>query len=82
MAAALALIWAALVIASGMIADIAAEMVVVLNPANPAHAAATWLSLSRVVNGLGGGNEIVGGMWLLLVSLSVLRTSGEHRRFG
>jgi hypothetical protein len=81
-ATAFALIWATLVIASGMIANIGADVVVTLYGANPAQAAAAWLSLSMVVNGLGGGNEVVGGMWLLLVSVGALRTNGLPRLLG
>jgi hypothetical protein len=32
-----------------------------------------------VVEGLGGGNEIVGGIWTLLVSLAALRAGLLHR---
>jgi Domain of unknown function (DUF4386) len=81
-AMAFALIWATLVIASGMIANIGADMVVALYATNAAQAAATWLSLSMVVNGLGGGNEVVGGMWLLLVCVGALRTNGLPRLLG
>ena len=35
-----------------------------------------------VVNGLGGGNEVVGGMWLFLVSVAALRTNGLPRLLG
>ncbi len=78
-ASAFALIWATLVIASGMIANIGADVVAALYATNPAQAAATWLSLTMVVNGLGGGNEIVGGMWLLLVCVGALRSQGLPR---
>jgi len=78
-ATAFALIWATLVIASGMVANIGADVVAELYAKDPAQAAVVWLSLSVVVNGLGGGNEIVGGLWLLLVSLAALRTNGLPR---
>jgi Domain of unknown function (DUF4386) len=73
-ATAFALVWATLVIASGMIANIGATMVTGLYGTSPHHAATTWLSLSMVVNGMGGGNEVVGGMWVLLVCAAVLQT--------
>ena len=73
-ATAFGLIWATLVIAAGMVANIGAEVIVALYSKDPTQAAAVWLSLSVVLNGLGGGNEIVGGLWLLLVSLAALRS--------
>lgn len=75
-ATAFGLIWATLVIASGMIANIATGVIVELYGKDPAQAALVWLSMAFVVNGLGGGNEIVGGLWLLLISLAALRTNG------
>lgn len=75
-ATAFGLIWAGLVIASGMVANIGAGVVIRLLAKDPALAASVWLSLSFIVNGLGGGNEIVGGLWLMLVSLAALRTGG------
>jgi hypothetical protein len=78
-ATAFGLIWATLVIASGMVANIGTGVVVDLYGKDPAQAALVWLTLSFVVNGLGGGNEIVGGLWLLLVSLAGLRANGLPR---
>ncbi|MFO7537525.1 MAG: hypothetical protein R6X32_05640 [Chloroflexota bacterium] len=67
-ATAFGLIWAGLVIASGMVANIGTGVVVDLYGHDPAQAASVWLAVNAVVVGLGGGNEIVGGVWLLLVS--------------
>lgn len=75
-ATAFGLIWATLVIASGMIANIGTGVIVELYGKDPAQAALVWLSMAFVVNGLGGGNEIVGGLWLLLVSLAGRKTKG------
>jgi hypothetical protein len=72
-ATALGLIWAGLVIASGLVANIGADLVVNLYGKDPAQAASAWLSLQFVVNGLGGGNEIIGGLWVLLISWAGLR---------
>lgn len=73
-ATAFGLIWATLVIASGMIANIGTGVIVELYGKDPAQAAMVWLTMAFVVNGLGGGNEIVGGLWLLLVNLAALRS--------
>jgi hypothetical protein len=72
-ATAFGLIWAGLMFASGMVANIGAGIVVDLYGKDPAQAASVWLTLDFVVNGLGGGNEIVGGLWVLLVSWAALR---------
>jgi hypothetical protein len=73
------LIWAGLVIASGMIANLATGVVVDLYSTDPAQATTVWLAVSPVIDGLGGGNEIVGGIWTLLVSVVALRTRALHR---
>ena len=70
---ALGLIWAGLVVAAGMIGNIAVGTVVDLNDADPGRALPVWSSLDAVQNGLGGGIEIVGGLWVLLVSWVALR---------
>lgn len=75
-ATAFGLIWAGLVIASGMVANVGAGVVVDLYGQDPAQAGSVWLTLDFVVNGLGGGNEIVGGLWVLLVSWAAMRQVG------
>ncbi len=73
------LIWAVLVIAAGMIANIGTGVVVDLYAQNPAQAETVWLAVEVVYDGLGGGNEIVGGLWTLLVSWAALRTGALPR---
>jgi hypothetical protein len=75
-ATAFGLIWAGLVIASGMIFNVGIDTVVDLYGKDPAQAASVWLAISSVQEGLGGGNEIVGGLWVLLVSWAALRARG------
>ncbi len=75
-ATALGLIWAGLVIASGMVYNIGMGTVVDIYGTNPAQAATVWLAIESVFDGLGGGNEIVGGLWMLLVSWAALQ-AGE-----
>lgn len=72
-ATAFGLIWATLVIATGMVQNIGAGVVVDLHNQGSAQAVPVWLSLAFVTNGLGGGNEIVGGLWVLLVSWAALQ---------
>lgn len=78
-AAAFGLIWAGLVIAAGMIGNIGLGTVADLQETDPTEAEAVWSALDSVQNGLGGGNEIVGGLWVLLVSWAALRTSALPR---
>ena len=75
---ALGLIWATLVLGAGMIANVAVERAHTL-AADPEAATALWQTLHAVELGLGGGNEIAGGAWLLAVSLAA-RGSGVFGR--
>ena len=72
-ATAFGMIWASLVIASGMVANIGTGVVVDLYSTDPTQAASVWLAVNSVVTGLGGGNEIVGSLWVLLVSWAALQ---------
>ena len=74
-AAAFGLIWATLVLGSGMIANISLGEVANLYGKDPNQAATFWLTLNTVQDGLGGGNEIAGGMWIALVSWAALQAA-------
>ena len=69
-----AYIWAGLMFATGMTENIGIAAVADLNETDPAAAEGLWSSISTVGDGLGGGNELVGGMWILLVSLAAWGT--------
>ena len=62
-------LWVGLVIASGMIFVIGLGAVVDLAPTNIERAAETWHIITLLTESLGGGNELVGGIWVLLISL-------------
>lgn len=62
-------LWVGLVIASGMISVIGLGQVVDLAGVDPNKAAETWRIVSLLTESLGGGNELVGGLWVLLISL-------------
>ncbi len=68
-------VWVGLVIASGMIANIGLGVVIELSAKDPEQAMIAWRTINAVVEGLGGGNEIVGGLWVLLLSIAALRGS-------
>jgi len=74
-ATAFGLIWATLVLGSGMIANINLGETVALFPINPEQAAEHWKILDTVEEGLGGGNEIVGSLWVVLLSWAALRSA-------
>jgi hypothetical protein len=71
------IIWAASLIASGMVANAGIDPSVALYAKDPAQAALSWQGIESVANGLGNGNgEILGGLLTLLVSLAALRAGG------
>lgn len=66
-------IWVGLVIASGMIANIGLSAVLELSTKDPEQAMTVWRAIYSVVEGLGGGNEVVGGLWVVLLSYAALK---------
>lgn len=76
-AAAIGIIWAGSLIASGMVANAGLAAIVPLYAKDPAQAALTWQEIEVVTGGLGNANgEILGGMMTLLVSIAALRSKG------
>ena len=63
-------IWSGLVIASGMIANVGLESVNTIFVDAPEMAINSWKTIEAVQNGLGGGVEIVGGLWVFLISIT------------
>ena len=71
------LIWAFVLVASGMIFNAGMAAVVGLHGTSPVQAVAAWQAIEPVAEGLGGsGGELLGGLWILLVSVAALRTQG------
>lgn len=79
LAAAFGLVWAGLVIAAGMIANVGWGAVIDVAGDDPQRAASLWEAIDSVQNGIGGGNEIAGGLWVLLASASALRSEALPR---
>jgi hypothetical protein len=75
------LVWAVLVIVVGTLSIIDLSTVVKLHGENPAQATTVWLTLNSVETGLGagGGETIVSGLWLLLLSWAALRARALPR---
>ena len=68
------LVWACVIIASGMISNVGMATVVDLYAKDPQYAATVWLAIESVANGLSGASgETLGGTWVLLSSLVALR---------
>jgi hypothetical protein len=66
-------VWVGLVIASGMIYTVGLDHALNLLDESPEAAYSLWTTLSVIGDSLGGGNELVGGLWVLLVSLVALK---------
>jgi len=73
------LFWACVIIVGGMIHNIGMQNVVDLYGKDPAQAATVWSAIDSVLEGLGGSNEVIGGLWILLISWAALR-AGELPR--
>jgi len=74
-ATAVGLLWAFVLVASGMIFNAGMAAVVGLHGTSPAQAVSAWQAIEPVAQGLGGsGGELLGGLWVLLVSVAALRT--------
>ncbi len=73
------LFWAAVIIVAGMIHNVGMGNVVDLYDKDPALAGTVWLAIDSVFAGLGGSNEVLGGIWILLISWAALR-AGEFPR--
>ena len=73
-------VWVGLVIASGMIANIGLSAVLELSTKDPEQAMTVWRTIYSVVEGLGGGNEVVGGLWVLLLSFAALKGDELSKR--
>jgi len=69
-ATAFGLIWAGLILATGMLTNVATSQIVQLAETDMAAAGSLWRSTVVVAAGLGGGNEITGGLWIVLLSLA------------
>ncbi|WDE04843.1 hypothetical protein SG34_026610 [Thalassomonas viridans] len=67
-------LWVGLVIASGMIDNIGMAAVLKLSETEPEQARIMWLTVNVIVEGIGGGNEVVGGIWVLALSLAAWKS--------
>jgi len=74
---AVGLIWACMLVASGLVFNYGAAAVIELYDKSPAQAVSAWQAIEPVAEGLGSAQgELLGGLWVLLVSVAALRTGG------
>ena len=66
--------WCCVIIIAGMIHNVGMQTVVDIYGKAPTQAGTVWLTIDSVVGGLGGANEVIGGIWILLLSWAALRT--------
>ncbi|MDA3932372.1 MAG: DUF4386 family protein [Tenericutes bacterium] len=75
-ATAFGIIWATLLIGSGMIFNSGIKVAVELYVTDPAQAVTVFTSVEAVSLGLGFAyGEIIGGLWILLISIIALRAN-------
>ncbi|MEM8497611.1 MAG: hypothetical protein AAF542_06280 [Pseudomonadota bacterium] len=63
-------IWAGLVISSGMLSNIGLMHAIDQLGESPELAFDLWIIVSVLTESLGGGNELLGGLWVLLFSVA------------
>jgi len=73
LAKAFGIMWATLVLGAGMIGNVAAEAAYHQFSIDPVAAAETWKTMHKIEIGLGGGNEIAGGLWFACAGIGLLK---------
>jgi len=82
-ATAVGLLWSVALVTSGMVWNYGMTTVVALAKTNPTQAQMVWQSIEPVSSALGGaGGEILGGLWILLLSVVALRSSALPKLLG
>ena len=66
-------VWVGLVVASGMISNIGLASVINTASDSPDKALEVWGVINIIVEGLGGGNELIGGLWVFLLSAAAIK---------
>ena len=75
----LGIIWAGLIIGSGNLMMHGFGQIADLYATNPAQAETVSLALGIVENGLVSGNELIGGLWVLMLSWTALRMGALNK---
>ena len=64
------LLWAGVIIAAGMVIGVGLSTVSSLASTDAEGAQQLWRAVDTVGNGLGGGNEVIGAVWVIAASLA------------
>jgi len=76
-------LWSFALVASGLVFTYGMTTVDALAATNRAQAVSTWQAVEPVALALGGaGGELLGGLWMLLISMVVLRAGGLPKALG
>jgi hypothetical protein len=82
-ATAIGLLWSVALVTSGMVFTYGMTTIVALAKTDPEQARLTWQAIEPVAQGLGGaGGEVLGGLWVLLVSWVALRSGALPKALG
>ncbi|MDA3936710.1 MAG: hypothetical protein PF636_07615 [Actinomycetota bacterium] len=82
-ATAIGLLWSFALVTSGMVFNYGMTTIVTLAKTDLAQAQAVWQTIEPIAQGLGGaGGEVLGGLWVLLVSWVALRSGALSKAFG
>lgn len=82
-ATAAGLLWAFALVASGLVFNAGMAAAVALFATDPSAAVALWQAVEPVADGLGGsGGELLGGVWVLLISVAALRAHTLPKALG
>ncbi len=66
------LIWTGLVFCCGLLIHVGISQIIDIYAHHQAQALTLWIVIYSILEGLDGGNELVGGLWILLVSITAL----------
>ncbi|MCJ8322916.1 MAG: DUF4386 family protein [Rhizobiales bacterium] len=75
-------IWATLVLGAGMVANVGFAEVLLLYETDKQAATSLWHILNTIENGLGGGNEIAGGVWAIVLGMGFLASKCFSKPLG
>jgi hypothetical protein len=82
-ATAVGLLWSFVLVASGMVFNYGMTTVVTLAKTDTGQARLAWQAIEPIAQGLGGaGGEILGGLWVLLLSWVALRSGALPKVLG
>jgi hypothetical protein len=81
-ATAFGLLWSGLLFAAGLVGVVGQQVVVDLHATEPERATTAWVAVRAVHDGLGGGVEVVGALWVLLLAIAGPRSAVTGRALG